>query len=49
MLLEELRKEVWKCNLDLPKNGLVKRINTSVQAKVAPGDILVEIEEETHE
>ena len=35
--------------LAAPKNGLVKRINTSVQAKVAPGDILVEIEEEAHE
>jgi biotin carboxyl carrier protein len=32
-----------------PKDGLVKRINTSLQARVAPGDILVEIEEETHE
>lgn len=28
-----------------PSNGRVKKINTSVGAKVAPGDILVEIEE----
>jgi biotin carboxyl carrier protein len=35
--------------LAAPKDGLVKRINTSVQSKVMPGDILVEIEEETHE
>jgi biotin carboxyl carrier protein len=34
--------------LAAPKDGLVKRINTSVQSKVMPGDILVEIEEETH-
>lgn len=32
--------------LTSPKDGKVKRINTSVEAKVAPGDILVEIEEE---
>ena len=35
--------------LTAPRDGLVKRINTSVHAKVAPGDILVEIEEERHE
>ena len=35
--------------LAAPKDGLVKKINTSVHAKVAPGDILVEIEEEVHE
>jgi biotin carboxyl carrier protein len=31
--------------LAAPRDGLVKRINTSLEAKVAPGDILVEIEE----
>jgi len=29
-----------------PSDGRVKKINTSIDAKVAPGDILVEIEEE---
>lgn len=32
--------------LSAPRDGVVKKINTSVHAKVAPGDILVEIEEE---
>jgi biotin carboxyl carrier protein len=32
--------------LAAPRDGLVRKINTSVHAKVAPGDILVEIEEE---
>jgi 3-methylcrotonyl-CoA carboxylase alpha subunit len=31
--------------LAAPHGGLVKRINTTLEAKVAPGDILVEIEE----
>jgi len=35
--------------LAAPRDGRVKKINTSLQAKVAPGDILVEIEEETHD
>lgn len=34
--------------LAAPRDGRVKGINTSVQDRVAPGDILVEIEEETH-
>jgi len=32
-----------------PSDGTVKKINTSVDAKVSPGDILVEIEEEVEE
>jgi len=32
-----------------PSDGTVKRIHTSIDAKVAPGDILVEIEEEATE
>ena len=32
--------------LKAPYNGRVKAIKTTVDAKVAPGDILVEIEEE---
>jgi 3-methylcrotonyl-CoA carboxylase alpha subunit len=29
-----------------PRDGTVKRINTSINAKVTPGDVLVEIQEE---
>jgi 3-methylcrotonyl-CoA carboxylase alpha subunit len=32
-----------------PKDGTVRKVNTSVNAKVAPGDALVEIEEEAEE
>lgn len=32
-----------------PSDGRVKKINTSIDAKVAPGDILVEVEEEENE
>ena len=32
-----------------PSDGTVKKIHTSIDAKVAPGDILVEIEEEAAE
>lgn len=32
-----------------PRNGAVKKINTSINAKVAPGDVLVEIQEEAKE
>lgn len=33
MLLEELRQDVWKCNLELPKNGLVKMTSGNVSAR----------------
>lgn len=33
MLLEELREEVWKCNLELPKNGLVKMTSGNVSGR----------------
>jgi L-ribulose-5-phosphate 4-epimerase len=33
MALEALRKEVWKCNLDLPKNGLVKMTSGNVSGR----------------
>jgi ribulose-5-phosphate 4-epimerase/fuculose-1-phosphate aldolase len=33
MALESLRKEVWKCNLDLPKNGLVKMTSGNVSGR----------------
>jgi hypothetical protein len=29
MMLEALREEVWKCNLELPKNDLVKMTSPS--------------------
>jgi biotin carboxyl carrier protein len=32
-----------------PSDGRVKKINTSIDAKVAPGDILVEVEEQENE
>ena len=35
--------------LAAPSDGTVKKIHTSIDAKVAPGDILVEIEEEAVE
>jgi len=33
MMLEELREEVWKCNLELPKNGLVKMTSGNVSGR----------------
>lgn len=33
MLLEQLREIVWKCNLDLPKNGLVKMTSGNVSGR----------------
>jgi L-ribulose-5-phosphate 4-epimerase len=33
MLLEQLREIVWKCNLELPKNGLVKMTNGNVSGR----------------
>ena len=33
MTLEALRQEVWKCNLELPKNGLVKMTSGNVSAR----------------
>ncbi|MBE7553893.1 MAG: class II aldolase/adducin family protein [Anaerolineales bacterium] len=33
MALEALRQEVWKCNLELPKNGLVKMTSGNVSAR----------------
>ena len=32
-MLEQLREVVWKCNLDLPKNGLVKMTSGNVSAR----------------
>ncbi len=33
MLVEKLREIVWKCNLELPKNGLVKMTNGNVSGR----------------
>jgi L-ribulose-5-phosphate 4-epimerase len=33
MLLEKLREIVWKCNLELPKNGLVKMTSGNVSGR----------------
>jgi L-ribulose-5-phosphate 4-epimerase len=33
MLLEKLREIVWKCNLDLPKNGLIKMTSGNVSGR----------------
>jgi L-ribulose-5-phosphate 4-epimerase len=33
MLLEALREEVWKCNLELPKNDLVKMTSGNVSGR----------------
>jgi L-ribulose-5-phosphate 4-epimerase len=35
MLLEQLREIVWKCNLELPKNGLVKMTSGNVSGRDA--------------
>ena len=32
-MLEKLREEVWKCNLELPKNDLVKMTSGNVSAR----------------
>jgi len=41
VLLEELRKEVWKCNLDLPKNGLVKMTSGNVSGRDPETNLIV--------
>jgi L-ribulose-5-phosphate 4-epimerase len=41
VLLEELRKEVWKCNLDLPKNGLVKMTSGNVSGRDPETNLVV--------
>lgn len=33
MILEQLREIVWKCNLELPKNGLVKMTSGNVSGR----------------
>lgn len=41
MLLEELREEVWRCNLELPKNGLVKMTSGNVSGRDPESGLVV--------
>ena len=41
MLLEKLREEVWKCNLELPKNGLVKMTSGNVSGRDPESNLVV--------
>lgn len=40
-MLEELREVVWKCNLELPKNGLVKMTSGNVSARDPESGLIV--------
>jgi L-ribulose-5-phosphate 4-epimerase len=40
MLLEALREEVWACNLELPKNGLVKMTSGNVSGRDPETDLV---------
>jgi L-ribulose-5-phosphate 4-epimerase len=40
-MLEELREEVWRCNLELPKNGLVKMTNGNVSGRDPETNLVV--------
>ena len=41
MLLEKLREIVWKCNLELPRNGLVKMTSGNVSGRDAETGLVV--------
>ena len=41
MLLEQLREEVWKCNLVLPKNGLVRMTSGNISGRDAQSGLVV--------
>ena len=41
MMLEELRQEVWACNLELPKNDLVKMTSGNVSGRDPETDLVV--------
>lgn len=41
MLLEKLREIVWKCNLELPKNDLVKMTSGNVSGRDPETDLVV--------
>jgi len=40
-MLEELREVVWKCNLELPKNGLVKMTSGNVSGRDPETNLIV--------
>lgn len=40
-MLEELREEVWYCNLELPRNGLVKMTSGNVSGRDPETDLVV--------
>jgi L-ribulose-5-phosphate 4-epimerase len=41
MLLDQLREIVWKCNLELPKNGLVKMTSGNVSGRDPESGLVV--------
>jgi len=41
MMLEALREEVWKCNLELPKNGLVRMTSGNVSGRDPESGLVV--------
>lgn len=41
MVMEKLCQEVWKCNLELPKNGLVKMTSGNVSGRDSESDLVV--------
>jgi L-ribulose-5-phosphate 4-epimerase len=41
MLLEQLREIVWKCNLELPKNGLVRMTSGNVSGRDKDSGLVV--------
>lgn len=41
MALQKLREEVWKCNLELPKNGLVKMTSGNVSGRDPESNLVV--------
>jgi len=41
MMLEELRQEVWACNLELPKNDLVKMTSGNVSGRDPESNLVV--------
>ena len=40
-MLENLREQVWKCNLELPKNGLVRMTSGNVSGRDAQSGLVV--------
>jgi len=41
MLLEQLREQVWQCNIDLPRNGLVKTTSGNVSGRDPETNLVV--------